>query len=325
MEPFFDSVAAHRGGYILRPDLLDLGVTDSEIKSALQQGLIIRLRAGTYAPQTHAGLTAEEKYRLMAFAVQDKLPSDVVLSHYSASVIHTNVAYGMDLRAVHVTRLGKSTARAEAGIVHHGGKLDDVDVMESAGHRLVVPARAALESAALAGVEAGLIQISYVLRQGVEADDLAERLAQMARWPGIAKVRLSLVWASPDIESVGEGRSLYMFRVGGLPIPRLQVQLQDGQGRDIGRVDFEWEDFWHCGEFDGLVKYGRLNPYSGDRLGQVIVDEKLREDRIRALPRGMSRWVYADFNSPVATCRQIGAAMEQSRRLYGRPARTVIA
>lgn len=325
METFFDTLAQHRGGYILRPDLLDLGVGDRQIRDAIRQKLIVRLRPGTYAPRGHDELTPERRHRLLAFAVQDKLPSGIVLSHHSASVIHTGVAYGLDLDTVHVTRRGGITARTEAKVVHHGGVLPDEDVVEVDGHLFVAPSRAALETAITAGTEAGLVQTSFVLRSGVSVDELLERLEHMARWPGVTKVRLSVAWATPDCESVGEARSIYMFRMGRLPVPTMQVECFDAMGTSIGRVDFEWEDFWHCGEFDGLVKYGRLNPYGGVDLGQAIVDEKRREDRIRELGRGMSRWVWSDLHSPAATCQRIRAAMEQSRRMFGRPARTVLA
>lgn len=325
METFFETIAQHRGGYILRPDLLDLGFDDRQIRGALREGLIVRLRNGTYAPQSHDELTPEAKHRLLAFAVQDKLPSGIVLSHQSAAVIHTRVSYGLDLGTVHVTRRGGMTARNEAGVVHHGGLLPDEDIVEIDGHLLVAPARAALETAVVAGTEAGLVQTSFVLRSGTSADELHERLEQMARWPGVTKVRLAVVWASAECESVGEARSLYMFRMGGLPVPRMQVEYIDAAGRVVGRVDFAWDDFWHVGEFDGLFKYGRLNPYGGGELGQAVVDEKRREDCLRELGMGMSRWVWADLHSPVATCRRIRAAMEQSRRLYGRPRATVLA
>lgn len=324
METFFETLAQHRGGYILRSDLLDLGVSDREIKAAIHQKLLVRLRVGTYAPRGHEDLSPEERHRLLAFAVQDKLPSGVILSHQSAAVIHTGASFGVDLNVVHVTRLGRTTARTEANVVHHGGRLPEDDIVEVNGHLVVVPARAALETAATAGTEAGLIQTSLILRSGVDPRELDERLGQMARWPGIAKVRLSVVWAAAECESVGEIRSVYMFRMGSLPVPRMQVEYFDAQGVSLGRVDFEWPDYWHCGEFDGLVKYSRLNAYTGSNLGQVIVDEKRREDRIRETSRGMSRWIYSDLNSPATTCRRIRAAMEQSQRLYGRVPRTVI-
>lgn len=325
MDEFFESAAQRRGGYLLRSDLLELGLTDRGIAAAIRQKALTRIRVGTYAPRGYRDLTAEQRYRLLAFAVQDKLPSDVVLSHQSAAVIHSGVAYGFDLDTVHVTRLSRSTARPEAGVVHHGGTLRDDDVVEIDGHLVVKPVRAALESASLAGVEAGLVQTSLALRSGADPSELHEMLDRMSRWPGVAKARLAVLWAAPECESVGELRSVYMFRMGGLPIPNIQVELFDTHGLLVGRVDFEWPDFWHCGEFDGRVKYGRLNPHVGDQAGRVLVEEKRREDRIRALPRGMTRWVYAELNSPGATCQRIRVAMEQSRRLYGRPAPTVLA
>lgn len=324
MDNFFETLAAHRGGYLLRGDLLDVGVSDRNIREARRAGVLIRLRAGTYAPQSHQQLTAEQQYRLLCFAVQDKLPSDVVLSHQSAAVIHSGTAFGLDLSQVHVTSAGETAGRTDAGVVRHRGRLPDDDVIEVDGHRLVVPARAALETAALAGTEAGMVQICHALRSGVTPAEVTERLEQMAQWPGVGKVRLSVLWSTDEAESVGEVRSLYMFRMGGLPIPRMQVEFFDHDGKLIARVDFDWEDFWHCGEFDGVWKYGRLNPYSAENLGQTIVDEKIREDRVRALSRGMSRWIFADLNRPVQTCARIKAAMEQSRRLYGRPQPTVI-
>ncbi|MET0467179.1 MAG: hypothetical protein ABWZ87_00425 [Aeromicrobium sp.] len=321
----FDSIARLRGGYILRPDLLELGYRDRHIKQALNAGALVRLRVGTYAPQTHHDLSAQEKYRLLCFAVLDKLPSGVVLSHQSASAIHTGVSWGFDLETVHVTRLDGRSQRPESGVVHHAGAVPDSDITLVDGRPVVVPARAALEAASMVGTEAGMIQTSLVLRAGFEPAELHGRLEAMRRWPGFNAVRLSVLWAAPECESVGEIRSVYMFRHGQIPIPRMQVTFYSADGKIIARVDFDWEEYHHCGEFDGLAKYGRLNPHAASMPGQVLVDEKLREDAVREQSRGMSRWTWRDLHTPAATCRRIAAAMEQSRRLYGRPSRTIIA
>jgi len=324
VESFFDTVAEHRGGYILRTDLLDLGVSDRQIRDAIRQQLITRIRPGTYAPHGFDDLTPERRHRLLAFAVQDKLPSDVVISHHSAAVIHSGVSFGLDPGTVHITRMSRGTERTEANVVHHAGLISEDELVEVDGHLLVGPARAAVETGCVAGVEAGLVQTSFALRNGASCEEMQDRLERMARWPGVAKARLSVVWAAPEVESVGEVRSMYMFRMGRMPIPRLQTEYFDVDGVSVGRVDFDWDEFWHVGEFDGLVKYGRLNPYSGANLGQAVVDEKRREDRIRALGRGMSRWAWSDLGSPAATCRRLRAAMETSRRLYGGPIRSVV-
>ena len=43
----FSAAARHRGGYILRPDLLDIGLRDRDIRDGLRSGLLVRLRVGT--------------------------------------------------------------------------------------------------------------------------------------------------------------------------------------------------------------------------------------------------------------------------------------
>ena len=325
MNSEFDQIALARGGYILRPDLLDLGYSDRQIRQALRAGLIVRLRVGTYAPQSHTLLTPEDRYRLLCYSVLDKLPSGVVLSHESAAAIHTGVAWGFDTRVVHVTRLDGNGQRSESGVNHHSGYLPESDIMQIDGRPIIVAGRAALESTSSAGTEAGMIQTSLVIRGGVNSDELHDRLSRMRRWPGFNAVRLATLWAAPECESVGEIRSVHMFRRTGLPIPRMQVEFRNPHKRSTARVDFDWPDFHHCGEFDGLIKYGRLNPYSTSMAGQILVEEKLREDSIREIPRGMSRWIYQDLRTPELTTRRIRAAMEQSRRLFGRPTVAVIA
>ncbi|HPU12568.1 MAG TPA: type IV toxin-antitoxin system AbiEi family antitoxin domain-containing protein [Aeromicrobium sp.] len=325
MSSEFDQIAAARGGYILRPDLLDLGYNDRHIRRALKAGTIVRLRVGTYAPRSHTSLNPEDRYRLLCYSVLDKLPSGVVLSHQSAAAIHSGVTWGFDTTTVHVTRLDGNGQRTESGVIHHSGTLPESDVMLVDGRAVMVPARAALESASTAGTEAGMVQTSLAIRGGVEPEELHERLERMRRWPGFNSVRLATLWAVPECESVGEIRSMHMFRRTAIPIPQMQVKFQNPHRSSIARVDFDWEDYHHCGEFDGLIKYGRLNPYSTSMIGQVLVEEKLREDSIREIPRGMSRWIYRDLSTPELTSRRIRASMEQSRKLFGKPPVSVIA
>ncbi|MDL9944771.1 hypothetical protein QSJ19_04075 [Gordonia sp. ABSL11-1] len=67
----------------------------------------------------------------------------------------------------------------------------------------------------------------------------------------------------------------------------------NGSAKDVRR-DFGWRDddgvLRVVGEFDGRLKYHRSNSF-GNRLPEdVIYDEKLREDGIRASGKGVVRW-----------------------------------
>jgi len=63
-------------------------------------------------------------------------------------------------------------------------------------------------------------------------------------------------------------------------------------------------------EFDGLVKYRDAAMRGGLTPEEVVIREKIREDRLRALPevRGVVRTVWADFSRP----ESIAAALERS-------------
>lgn len=317
MEELFLTVSQRRGGYLLRRDLIEMGLDDRHIRHAVRIGLLERLRHGTYAPTSITRpLTPEEKHRLLAFATLDRLGPGVVLSHVTAAVIHTGQSYGADLSRVHVTRRIGRHARDVAGVVHHVGRLTDADVVEVDGRPVVTPARAVIESASVTNLESGMVTASFALRVGAcTAEELQERLARHARWPGMLRVRLAVAYAEPACETVGEVRSFYMFRRGGLPRPEPQVEIHDANGQLIARVDAEWLDYRHVWEFDGMVKYGALNA-GALRPEEVLVREKLREDRIRATERGATRGTWEDLARPVVTVARIRHDLERSRRLY---------
>lgn len=62
----------------------------------------------------------------------------------------------------------------------------------------------------------------------------------------------------------------------------------------IARTDFWWPGRRVVGEFDGLGKYTRAQP-GGRSPAEVVVAEKLREDRLRDLGLRVVRWTWADL------------------------------
>lgn len=324
MEDVIRSAADHRGGYVFRHDLLDVGLADRDIASAVRIGMLVRLRHGTYAPANLVnGLSLERRHLLVAYSIIDKLGDGVALSHHTAAIAHSTPTFGLDLRSIHLTRLDARGGRKEAGVAFHvGGVIRDEDLCEVDGRLCVVPQRAVIESCSLASVESGMVTASFAVRAGsCTIGELQERLQRHERWPGMLRVRLAIARAEPRCESVGEVRSMYMFGCARLPRPEPQF-LVERDGRVIARADFGWHDYRHVGEFDGLIKYGRLNPYSEADLGQVIIDEKRREDEIRDELLGMSRWTWRDLEPRIRTntAARILGGLERSRRLYARGA-----
>jgi hypothetical protein len=317
MDEIIRGLCATRG-FVFRHELLAAGLQDRHIRLAQRRGLLTRLRHGTYAPaELVRAMTPEEHHLLLARSVLAKLGDGVALSHHSAAIAHTGVSFGVDLSVVHVTRLDGRGGRREAGIDHHvGSVVPDSDLCMVDGLQVVIPTRAVIESCSVASIESGMVTSSFALRRGAcTHDELVEQMARHQRWPGMLTVRLAVQRAEPRCESVGEVRSLYLFAEFGIERPETQVVIADDDG-EFARTDFGWRAAGHVGEFDGLVKYGRLNPEDGDRVGEVLVFEKRREDRIRDLDLGVSRWTTFELGrrERKKTAARIAAALERSRR-----------
>lgn len=113
--------------------------------------------------------------------------------------------------------------------------------------------------------------------------------------------RRAVAFATPEAESPGESLTRVVLHELGAPPPTLQKRFPWGDGdlfADI--VDFWWPRFGVVLEFDGRVKYAE-GRWSGRRSAeQVVVDEKIREDRIRNRPEvhGFARTVWDELSHP---------------------------
>lgn len=173
----------------------------------------------------------------------------------------------------------------------------------------------------LAAADAALAGVEEAGGRRVVHADLAALIGDV-RGRGLARARQVLVLADGAAGSPGESVSrASMFRAG-LPAPLLQYGLEDRVGRMFG--DFCWPEQRLIGEFDGLGKYLRHEWTGGRDAAHVVIDEKRREDRIRALGWRVVRWGWAEAVSPAAlSAVLVGAGLPQpSARLRTSWART---
>jgi hypothetical protein len=124
----------------------------------------------------------------------------------------------------------------------------------------------------------------------------------------------ALAFADGRSGSPGESLSRALMLELGFPIPELQVDFSDRRGF-IGTVDFWWPDQQLIGEFDGVAKYIRLEYTSGRSAAEVVVDEKNRENRLRARGPRVTRWDWSIAKSPALLLEHLtGAGLSSSRR-----------
>lgn len=113
-----------------------------------------------------------------------------------------------------------------------------------------------------------------------------------------ARKRWEQAWARSDAGAESVGESLTRLRVQdlGFETPETQVEFVLHDGRTV-RVDLFWRSAGIVGEFDGWTKYTR-DGVLGDRdVSEVVYEEKVREDGLRALGLGVVRFLWADIQT----------------------------
>jgi hypothetical protein len=179
---------------------------------------------------------------------------------------------------------------------HHVGRLDDLRLVPVHGIPVLGPAEAVVRIAQRAGFEAGVVCADSALRLGLTSEaELREVHERMRDHPGSRESGRVVGFADGRAESAGESRTRVAAHEGGLPEPDLQVRIYDDEGL-IGRADMVIEDL--VIEFDGRLKYRRARDPEDRPLkdpGEIVWAEKIREDRMRAVGRGMRRVIWGDL------------------------------
>lgn len=295
-------------GLWTRRKLLAEGYCDSDLRRWLAGRRADRPRRGTYLSLPDDRMDApESRHALAVRAAMGELPAGAVVSHVSAAVLYGLPIWGIPLRTLHVSRNRAGGGRARRGVHLHTAPWAADETVEIDGIPVTAAARTIVDLARSVPFEQAVALADAALyRKLTTPAELAAAVTRAARRPGNAAARRVVAFADGRSESVGESRSRVAFRRLGLPPPELQVEVRGASGRQLGRVDFWWAEYRTVGEFDGKVKYGRLlRP--GQQPGDVVFEEKVREDDIRDTDRNVARWIWRElpgFESVAARLRR---------------------
>lgn len=292
---------------VFRSDALDRGFTDHELRAARRSKELLAVRPGAYVrADALAELDSVAQHRLAVLATAAAC-TDVVVSHVSAAVLHGISLWNAPLRRVHTTldrpSGGKITARRHV----HVARLHAADVVVVDGVDTTTPARTVVDLARTIPFESAVVAGDHALSTGiVTTSELDEMLARCRGRRGAAQAARAIGFLDGRSESVGESRSRVLIHRLRLPVPDLQRVIADERG-SIGRVDFYFESERAIGEFDGLGKYTEhLRP--GQSTEQAVIEEKLREDLIRATGLGVARWGWRELRTPAEVERRLRRA-----------------
>lgn len=267
------------------------GVHYDELRGALREGSLVRVRRGAYIGSTRwRDMGPDQRHRTRVLAAARTL-REPVFSHLSAAALWGLPIIGRWPASAHVTERRATGSRSHLGVAKHG-----VAAVPERAHVDGVPvttvARTIADLARSTEFASALAAADHALRQGmVTPEELAAQSADIAGKRDARRVARVVEHACPLAESVGESLSRARMIEWGLPAPVLQKEFHDADGL-IGRVDFWWEGFDVVGEFDGRLKYRAGFAGEPRAAEQIVWDEKCREDRLRGRAHDVVRWTW---------------------------------
>ena len=274
---------------------------DPSERRAHARGDLVRVAPGRYVEASAwKGLRREERHAARVTAAVGRLQSEVVVSHTSAAAVWGMPLIGPPLARVSTTDPKRARTHTGAHVTKHAAPLQDGEVTVHRGLVVTSPARTAVDIALTAGRGQAVAVLDHCLRLRLcSLAEYQECLVSRDRVRGSTRASWVAEFATPLAGSAGE--SVYRVVLDGLgfPEPTLQERHRDDDGL-IGFTDFGWRRFGVYDEFDGFVKYLDREMRHGLTADEVVVREKIREDRLRALPyvTTVTRTIWPDLDQP---------------------------
>jgi hypothetical protein len=271
--------------------------TDSDpraLRRSAERGQLVRPHRGAFVDAARwAALSPQDQYRTRIIAAAMSSRTRPVVSHVSAAVLHGAPLVGGVPGLVHVVSTLAAGTRSEHGFRKHatgvpGGVIDIDGIAVTALVRTL--ADVAVTEPFLTAV--AILDWAFA-RHPITAEDVLVDLDRRGVVRGRRRAAFALAFADPRSGSPGESLSRVRFRELGCPTPDLQHPFSDALGL-IGIVDFWWPALRTVGEFDGVAKYIRDEYTGGRSVAEIVLAEKSRENRLRALGLTVVRWDWDD-------------------------------
>jgi hypothetical protein len=288
-----------------------------ELRRKVQSGELSRLRRGVMQPALEPSKSfpwdmrpeeARQRYLDRVVAVGETRRRDVVFSHVSALAILGLPVLGLWPDTVDILEPMGSARRSKRGVIVHRAAFEADDILEWDGFYVTNAARTIADLARAGAFMASVIALDHALGprasalQTVTKDAVRAIIDAQGPWGRTRALEL-IEFADPRSGSPGESGSRVRFAEFGYVIPELQVRhLLPGGG--YYDTDFKWRRSRRSkpliGEFDGMGKYLKQEYLGQMTPGQAVVEEKRREDILRALDGSdFMRWGMPEVVTPI--------------------------
>ena len=295
MDPRVLATMANHHGLITSRELIRLGHGADVVQRWTKEALLVRVRRGVYTlpASWEAWDEFTERPLARARAAHYTMRTPHVMSHDSAALELGLPILAASPEMIHVTRPDVHGSRTAHGVKHHTAAYRKQQVVRVNGIDVLEPARTAIDIAREHGFQHGVVACDSALRSGLTKGALRKAYEPMSCWRHVTVVRAAVDFADGRSESVGESLARVLAEEVGLgPVEPQFILVIDGR---LVRCDLRIGR--HIVEFDGKAKYRRVEVggLATKDPGEVVWDEKQRQDKICGIGLGMSRIVWADF------------------------------
>lgn len=305
---------------LLARDRIQHGLTPKDLAKRVQSGTLVRIRHGVYTDgPAWRDLKPWEQYRLAVSAAAETFESPTVFARHSAASVWGIPTVGLHHPVQALTRKNDG-GRSRAGVSRHFAEPSGLTVVRREGLLVTSRIRTVLDLAAFTPFVEAAAPLDHVLKPDrtlrLPALTMGELVAGVGSIYSSAagrRILAAIAFADPMSGSAGESYSRALIHVAGFEAPVLQQAIYDTGGL-VGYADFYWKQAKVVGEFDGVEKYVKPEFLKGRTPSQVVVEEKNRENRIRAAGFTVVRWDWADLMEPGKLERMVAAAGVLRRR-----------
>jgi hypothetical protein len=289
---------------IRRRDEVLIGTPDTALRRGLRKGSIVTVTPGVYADASWwQQLDEIERHRERVLATADRMSTSPVFSHFAAAALWGIRILGRWPELVDVTLDRATGGRSDGRIRRHCTGLEGVAVVARDGLFVTTPAQTVADLARILPFTDAVAAIDSALHRRrrpsplATSDELACAVGSFEGARGHRKALAAAQFSTPLSDSVKESQSRVLLHQLGFPRPVLQQEFVLPNGRHA-EVDFFWPDHSHIGECDGRSKYRDPALLNGRTPEEVFFDEKERENQLRRMVRGFSRWDPKELDTP---------------------------
>jgi len=289
-------------------DVRRAGYGHDEVRALCSTGVWVRLRRGVYTTAARLTDLGGRRHGADCLAVLLSLGGPgAAISRGSAARLHGLRVPGALDPTVRLT--GPGAWRAGEGYRMTNAPLPPAEVVQRGPFLLTSVARTLVDCAREWPLEPSVIAMDAALLVGrTTPAELLQVAAAQHAWRGAPRARRAIGLADGRAGSPLETRGRLRIAGSGLPHPELQVEIRS-DGRLLAVVDAWFDDAAVAVEFDGRVKY--TDPWRDRTPGQVLWEEKRREDALRALDVRVLRIAPADLGDRwVAVAADLGRLLE---------------